>query len=331
MSTSTASRALNRPELVSPPVADRVKALAEELGYAPNPFARSLRMQDSQTIGLIVPDNTNPFFAEVAKGVEAACFEAGYTLIFGNSERSLDKELAQARVLYEKRVDGVLVFNASDRSAPTLDWLIARDIPVVLLERHSPGPAVDAVLSDNPTGTRLAVEHLAALGHRRVGCLMGDLDANHYAERLSAFHAAVRDLGLEADADLVRPNLVAYQDGQHAAAELLALAHPPTALFCANDSLAIGAIRGAAVAGRRVPEDVSVVGYGDTEVAAYVQPPLTSVVQEKLAVGAEAVRVLLRRIAARDEPTAPPTERVIPTRLAVRESTGLAPGAETTR
>jgi LacI family transcriptional regulator len=325
VSTSTASRALNRPEMVSREVVMRVREAAETLGYAPNPFARSLRARVSKTLGLIVPDNTNPFFAEVAKGIEAACFRAGYTLILCNSDRSLEKESAQARLLYEKRVDGVLLFNTSDASAPTIEWLLARSMPTVLLERRPPGLAVDCVISDNADGVRSAIAHLAGLGHRRIACLLGDLGTSHYAERLAAYRATVRELGLATEEDLVRTDLITYADGQRAAEDLVRGADPPTALFCATDTLAIGAVRGVAIAGRRVPDDVSIVGYGDTAPAAYQQPPLTAVAQEKLAVGARAVRVLLLRLAqhARGQEWQPRTQ-VVSTRLVVRQSSGVA-------
>lgn len=323
VSISTASRALNHPELVRRAVVARVREAAEELGYAPNPFARSLRVQDSKTIGLLIPDNTNPFFAEVAKGIEEACFRAGYTLILCNSDRSLEKEAAQARVLYEKRVDGVLLFNASDASGPTVEWLLERSLPVVIVERRSPGPAVDCVISDNAGGVRSAIMHLAERGHRRIGCMIGDLGTSHYAERLKAFTATVCDLGLDDSDDLVRANLITYADGQWAAMDLLNHAEPPTAIFCATDTLAVGAIRGAALIGKRTPDDVAIVGYGDTELSAYIQPPLTTVAQNKLAVGASAVRILLRRLEQRaQEKKWRPRTQVIPTRLVVRESSG---------
>jgi len=359
VSISTASRALNRPALVSPPVVDRVQAVARSLGYAPNPFARSLRLQASRTLGLLIPDNTNPFFAEVARGIEAACFRAGYTLILCNSDRSIEKEAAQARVLVEKRVDGVLFFNTSDASLATIRWLHDRGLPVVLLERRLPagaaagGPAgdllrdagsaggeapavaVDCVLSDNIAGMRAAVEHLAQLGHRRVACLAGDLGAAHYAERVAAFRDAMQAVGLEAAPALIWSGLVTYADGQRTAAELLRRPDRPTALICTTDTLAIGALRGAAQLGLTVPGDVSVIGYGNTEVTAYTHPPLTCVAQDKLAVGALGVRVLLRRLQARAQarrahaPPAPrPQVHIIPTRLVVRESTGAPPTDE---
>ncbi|HEX2036203.1 MAG TPA: LacI family DNA-binding transcriptional regulator [Chloroflexota bacterium] len=331
VSTSTASRALTRPEMVRPQVVERVRRVAQELGYVANPFARSLRVQESKTLGLIVPDSTNPFFAEVARGIEAACFRAGYTLILCNSDRSLEKEASQARVLAEKRVDGVLLFNISDDSAPTIAWLQAIGVPVVLVERSLPAlpPAgvqgaggVDCVVSDNRAGVRRALEHLAALGHRRVACLAGDLRASQYAARVAAYQEAVPALGLEAHPALVRAGLVTYADGQRAAQELLLLSRAPTALLCTTDTLAIGALRGAAVLGRRVPEEVAVVGYGNTELTAFTNPPLTSVGQQRLAVGARAVRLVLRRLAQRAAGRRPEARTyVVPTRLVVREST----------
>jgi len=181
---------------------------------------------------------------------------------------------------------------------------------------------VDCVVSDNAAGVRAALEHLASLGHWSVGCLMGDVASSHYAERLAAFRAAVQDLALSADDRLIRTGLVTYADGQRAALELLALERPPSALFCATDSFAVGAIRAVYLAGKTVPRDVAVVGYGNTELTAFTQPPLTVVHQDKLAVGALAVRVLLGRIAqrARGERWRPRIH-VLPTRLVVREST----------
>ncbi|CAA9232223.1 MAG: hypothetical protein AVDCRST_MAG77-1069 [uncultured Chloroflexi bacterium] len=360
VSTSTASRALARPEMIGAAAVERVRAAAAALGYVPNPFARSLRAQESKTLGLVVPDSTNPFFAEVARGIEAACFRAGYTLILSNSDRSLEKERQQARVLVEKRVDGVLLFNHSDASAATISWLREQGMPVVLVERRLPAApgglvvpgapgapgapdpegagrlcAVDCVLSDNAGGVRAALEHLAALGHRRVACLAGDPGAWHYAERTAAFRHVAAALAFDETSEqdgplaLVQPGLTTYADGQRAAAELLAGPRPPTALFCTTDTLAIGATRGAALVGRRVPDDVSVVGFGGTEITGYTTPPLTCVVQEKLAVGTQAVRLLLRRVADRRRPNAEAgtgdVTHVVPTRLLVRGSTGPAP------
>jgi LacI family transcriptional regulator len=335
VSTSTASRALNRPEMLSEAVVSRVRSLAAELGYTGNPFARALRVQESKTLGLIVPDSTDPFFAEVARGIEAACFRAGYTLILCNSDRSLEKEAAQARVLAEQRVDGVLLFNASDASAPTVEWLQQNGVPLVLVERRLAGTAVDCVISDNRGGVRSGVAHLAAYGHRRIGCLVADLGANHYADRLEAYREAVTALGLDVDETLIRSDLVTYADGLSGAQELLGIARPPTALFCMSDTLAIGALRGAALAGKRIPDDVSVVGFGSTEVTGFTNPPLTSVGQQRVAVGAMAVRVLLRQRPPRPVPDRPSAERVaperpkpethiVPTQLIVRESTGAA-------
>ena len=273
-----------------------------------------------------MPDSTNPFFAEVAKGIEDACFRAGYALVRCNSDRSPEKEFAQARLLREKRVDGVLLFSIGEASGDTITWLQVHSLPVLLLERRSSQAAVDCVVSDNAAGVRAAIDHLARLGHRRVACLIGNLDAAHYADRLTAYEEAVRDFGLIEEASFVRSELTSYADGLSATVDLLQLSGPPTALFCATDTLAIGALRGTATAGKRIPGDISIVGYGDIELAAFVQPPLTSVVQEKETVGAKAVRLLLRRVGQQQEGRSwRASVQVVPTRLVVRESTGPAP------
>jgi LacI family transcriptional regulator len=305
-------------------VVERVRAAAADLGYAPNPFARSLRLQDSKTLGIIVPDSTNPFFAEVARGIEAACFDAGYTLILCNSDRSLEKEAAQARVLVEKRVDGVLWFVNSRHSASTVESVAGRGVPVVVLERRLRVDGVDCVVSSNQRAMREIVEHLVERGHRRIACQVGDLDAPHYAERLAGFRRAMHRFDLPIDADLIATHLTSFADAQRAAVEQLASPDPPTAIVCTTDTLAIGTLRGVTLAGKRVPRDVAVTGFGDTEVTAYTEPPLTCVVQDKPTVGSEAVRLMLNRLASRgDRSRWRHTVRVIPTRLVVRESTAI--------
>ncbi len=250
----------------------------------------------------------------------------------------------------------MLFFTTSDASLETIRWLRDRGLPVVLLERRvpagaaargragdllldvgssggeAPAVAVDCVLSDNVAGMRAAVEHLVQLGHRRIACLAGDLEATHYAERVAAFRDVMHALGLEAAPELTRTGLVTYADGQRTAAELLRCSDRPTALICTTDTLAIGALRGAAQTGLTVPRDVSVIGYGSTEVTAYTHPPLTCVAQDKLAVGALGVRVLLRRLneqakarRSHASPTPKPQVHIVPTRLVVRESTGSPP------
>jgi DNA-binding LacI/PurR family transcriptional regulator len=206
---------------------------------------------------------------------------------------------------------------------------------LVLVERRPVGPDLDSVISDNRGGVRSAVEHLASLGHRRIGCLVADLGATHYADRLAAYREAVALRGLDVDESLIRSGLVTYADGLSGARELLGIARPPTALFCMSDTLAIGALRGVVVAGKRIPDDVSVVGFGSTEITGFTNPPLTSVGQQRIAVGAMAVRVLLRQRPPRSAPERPGAERnalarpkpeahVVPTQLVVRESTGAA-------
>ena len=225
----------------------------------------------------------------------------------------------------------MLLFSAADASAGTVAWLQARGVPVVLVERRPPGLGVARGLCPErqPGGTRQAVEHLFAQGYRRLACLAGPLGSGHYAERVGAFREALAGLGLPAAERLVQPGLLTFADGQRGAEDLLAGPHPPDALLCTTDTLAIGALRGAAVAGREVPREVGVVGFGNTEITAYTQPPLTSVGQQRLAVGARAVRVLLRR---RPEPRGPghpdatggARTYVFSTRLVVRQSTARA-------
>jgi DNA-binding LacI/PurR family transcriptional regulator len=320
---STVSRALHRSELVRPEVARLVQKTADELEYTPNRFGRSLQSRKSNTIGLIIPDAGNPLFSEVSQSIEAACYAIGYTLILCYSERNISKESAQAKILLENGVDGILMFNASDLSRDCVAWISSRGVPVVLLERRSPGPKVDCVLSDNTCGIRLLVEHLYSLGHRRIACLLDVITVSHYAERLSSFQQAAADFGIDPDPALIRTGLFSYADGKRTALDLASAAKPPTAFLCGSDTLAIGVMNGLKQIGSDIPGDFSVTGYGDTQISLYVNPTLTTVNGSKEEIGGHAVRLLLSRVRAGGGAAQRQVEtKVLPVRLIVRGSTG---------
>ena len=295
----------------------RVLDAVEELGYQPNRLARSLRRGHTHIIGMIVPDSTNPFFAEVARGVEDTSFEQGYSVILCNSDGNLDKEVFYTNVLAERRVDGIL-FVAAGISTEQIRDLQARRMPVVVVDREIPDVAVDSVLTDNARGGELATRYLMDLGHRCIGCIAGPSDVTPSAERVTGYRQALDESGIPVDEALIVKGDFQYESGYQAAHQLLAVDDPPTAIFACNDLMAVGAISAAVEVGRRVPADLSVIGFDDVGLASFANPPLTTVVQPKYEMGVIAATMLLERM---HEPEIPPRRRMLDTSLLVRRST----------
>jgi len=317
VSVTTVSHVINETRPVSDELRERVLAAVDELGYQPNVLARSLRRGETHTIGMIVPDSANPFFAEVARGVEDTSFEQGYNVILCNSDGDLDKELLYANVLAEKQVDGIL-FVAAGVSTEHIHGLQRRRMPLVVVDREIPDAAVDSVLTDNAHGGRLATRHLLELGHRRIGCVTGPSDVTPSAERVTGYRWALDKDGIPVDEALVVKGDFQYKSGYQAAYQLLAMNDPPTAIFACNDLMAVGATRAAIELGWQVPTDLSVVGFDDVRLASFANPPLTTIVQPKYEMGVVAATMLLERLRDLDMP---PRRRVLDTSLLIRQST----------
>jgi LacI family transcriptional regulator len=327
VSISTVSRVVTGAVAVEPETAERVREAIAALGYRPNLLARSFRRRVTHTIGLLVPDNSNPFFAELARTIEDAGFADGYSVVLCNSDLSAVKQETYIDVLLANRVDGLIL--VSSGLIPTVGRhdAVARILdagaPFVVVDRDLGETPVDQVLVDNDQGGYLAGEHLIALGHRRIACLVGPSDLTPSAGRIAGFQRALADAGLAVAAEgLVRGN--GRPDGGSAAAlQLLERgvvgAGDVTAIFAFNDQMATGAIGALQRAGCRVPQDVSVIGFDDIPQSAAIFPALTTVAQPIAEMGSIGVRLLLDRIARHDAPH----QRVrLSTRLVVRESTG---------
>jgi LacI family transcriptional regulator len=317
VSVSTISHVINETRPVSDELRQRVLAAMDELGYQPNRLARSLRRGETHTIGMVVPDSANPFFAEVARGIEDTSFEYGYSLILCNSDGDLEKELFYTNVLTEKQVDGIL-FVAAGVSTEHICALQERHIPVVVVDREIPNVSVDEVLTDNARGGWLATRHLLELGHRRFGCITGPSNLTPSAERVTGYRQAVEEDGVPVDEVLIVKGDFQYEGGYRAARQLLAMDDPPTAIFACNDLMAVGAISAAVELGRKVPSDLSVVGFDDVPLASFTNPPLTTVVQLKYEMGVIATTMLLERMHDCDMP---PRRRMLDTTLVIRQST----------
>ena len=322
----TVSRVLNpvtRP-LVNPRTADRVEEAARDLGYSLNPIARSLKTRRSYSIGVVIPDLTNPLFPPMIRGMEEVLDPAGYTTLIASTDGDPDRERQRVQALIGRHVDGFVIATAIRRDRLVAD-MQAGGMAVVLVNRTTEGGGVLAVVPDDRKGSALAVEHLAALGHRRIAHLAGPRSVSTGHLRWRGFIEAMEERGLEVD-----PKLMVVADGYNevagarAAHGLLAATPLPTAIVAANDLLALGCYTALEDAGLRCPRDVSVVGFNDMPFTDRVSPPLTTVRIPQARIGARAAELLLERI---EDPAAPPQTLLFEPTLQSRSSTARVPAA----
>jgi LacI family transcriptional regulator len=318
VSSQTVSRVLNNKPDVAEETRRRIESVIAELDYRPSELARGLRSQNTRTIGLIVPDNANPFFAEIAKGVESAGFEAGYSVILCNSAQMSERELEYVNVLQAKGVDGI-IFISTTTHINHIRPIVERGIPVVMFYREAGDLDVDTFKIDNEWAGYLATQHLVDLGHRDIACIMPRADELPSGRRVDGFRRALQESGLPVHDDLIVRGNNLLSGGEAAVGELLRARQPFTAIFAANDAMAIGAMRALRDNRLRVPEDVSVTGVDGILLGEYVEPPLTTVEQPKREAGEWAVRFLVERIDGRHDGGARNT--LMDVQLVVRKST----------
>jgi LacI family transcriptional regulator len=321
LSVTTVSHVINNSRTVSDASRQRVLQAMEELDYRPNALARSLRRQQTNTIGMIVPDSANPFFAEIARAIEDASFAQNYSVILCNSEGDLEKQRTYTNVLIEKRVAGIL-FVAAGISTELINDLWRRRVPLVVIDREVPGVEVDTVLTNHAQGGRLATQHLINLGHRRIACISGSSQLSPSSERVTGYRDALKANELALDEDLVVRGDFQYESGYEATHQLLRRETPPTAIFACNDLMAVGCISAAAELGYDVPIDLSVVGFDDVRLASFTNPLLTTVAQPKHEISRLATEMLLERIG---DPDARPRFARLDTELRLRNSTAAPP------
>ena len=276
VSVGTVSNVLNRPEVVAPETLARVQGTIKDLGFVPNGFARHLRSGNSRTLGLIVPDVANPFFTEVARGVEDAASKRDYAVFLCNSDESATKEDRYINILIEQQVRGVLI-TPTDVKSDRLDAMRERGIAVTLVDREIKGRKQCSVSVDDIHGGQLGIEYLTGLGHTDIAWVCGPDSIPQVADRGAGVAKAAKFAG--ATVETIRVSLMNTTQGEEAAKKILALKTIPTAIFCANDLLALGVMRTLRENKLRIPEQVSVLGYDDIEFAASAAVPLSSISQ----------------------------------------------------
>jgi DNA-binding LacI/PurR family transcriptional regulator len=316
VNTSTVSRALNNGYGVHNETRKHVMEVANRLNYRTNQVARGLVTGRSRTIGLVVSDIRNPFFAEVARGAEDAAHRAGHDLVLCNSDLKAEKQMSYFDSLLAKRVDGIVMNSVAILSHAQQDQLRDAGVPIVLLNRSSNYRRFSSVLGDNLEGGEIAGNYLIDLGHTKVVHITGPRAHGNFADRAKGFLKAFHDRGLPEP--LVIYGEHTFAGGYESANQLLGPDRRTTAIFAGNDVLAFGCIRAAIEKGIRIPDDLSIIGFDNVEMSQITSPPLTTVDQPKYEIGKAAIEMLLNTLAK--DGIREPEHLVIGVRLIERQS-----------
>ncbi|MBE1592086.1 LacI family DNA-binding transcriptional regulator [Nonomuraea angiospora] len=316
VSVATVSRVLNDNPSVTEETRNRVHDAMAALNYRPNAVARSLRTEATRTLGLIIGDILNPFFAELARAVEDEAREAGYTVIIGNADERADQQDHYVRTLLERRVDGLLICPTAEVT-PLVEEVSRGERPLVFLDRTLSGVEVPSVRADGSTAIAELVAHLRALGHRRIAFVSGPSTLSTGRERTEAFLRAAAEHGLEVPKEYVRVGDFRAGSGQRITAELLDLPEPPQAIFLGDNLMALGALDAISERGLEIPRDVALASFDDVPWFNHVHPRITAIGQPTAELGRRAVRVILDALSGRAAESV-----VLPARLVARESCG---------
>jgi LacI family repressor for deo operon, udp, cdd, tsx, nupC, and nupG len=316
VSTATVSRALMNPEKVSVNTRKRVESAVMESGYSPNSLARNLRRNESKTIVVIVPDICDPYFSDIIRGIEDVAMEQGYLVLLGDSGQHRKRENAFVNLVFTKQADGMLLlgsnvpFDVSKSEQKNLP-------PLVMACEYAPELELPTVHIDNLTAAFDIVNYLAQLGHTRIAQIGGPIDSSLCHFRNQGYQQALRRAGINYDPSICVNGDFSFESGSDAIRRLLKSAVQPTAVFCHNDAMAIGAIQEIKRMGLSVPKDISVVGFDDIQFAQYCDPPLTTVTQPRYEIGRQGMLMLLDLLKGREVNAG---SRLLDAKLVVRDS-----------
>ena len=296
VSTSTVSHVINKDRFVSEAIREKVESAIKALNYAPSALARSLKINQTRTIGMLITASTNPFYSELVRGVERSCFERGYSLVLCNTEGDEQRMNSNLETLMQKRVDGLLLL-CTETHQPSREILQRYpSVPTVMMDWAPFDGDSDLIQDNSLLGGDMATQYLINKGHTHIACIAGPLDKTPARLRLEGYRDAMARAGLTIhDGDEIIGNFE-FSGGFEAMQMLLALEARPQAVFICNDAMAVGAYLALYQAGLRVPQDIAIVGYDDIELAQYMTPPLTTIHQPKDELGELAIDVLIHRI-----------------------------------
>lgn len=300
VSTSTVSHVINKDRFVSEAIKERVETAIKMLNYAPSALARSLKLNRTRTIGMLISASSNPFYSELVRGVERSCFERDYSLVLCNTEGDEQRMNRNLETLMQKRVDGLLLL-CTETHQPSREMMQRYpSIPAVIMD-WAPFDGDSDVIQDNSLlGGELATRYLIDKGYTRIACITGPLDKTPARLRLEGYRGAMMQAGLNIPESYEITGDFEFSGGFEAMRKLLALPLPPQAVFSGNDAMAVGAYQALWQAGLRIPQDMAIIGYDDIELARYMMPPLTTIHQPKDELGELAVDVLIHRMAQPD-------------------------------
>ncbi|MFI9586944.1 LacI family DNA-binding transcriptional regulator [Streptomyces sp. NPDC052236] len=316
MSVATVSRVLNSHPSVSAEARTRVLAAVAALGYRPNAVARSLRTDQTRTLGLVISDVLNPYFTELARSVEEEARALGYSVIFGNANERPELQDHHVRTLLDRRVDGLLV-SPTEGGSPLMLDTARTGTPMVFVDRWIPGVDVPVVRADGRRAIRDLVAHLHALGHRRLAIITGPATTTTGSERVEAFRQAIGEHGLPLPEAYIGQGDFQTASGRRATERFLALPEPPEVVFAADNLMALGALDAMRAHGLHVPDDIALAVFDDIPWFTHTDPPITAIAQPTGELGGAAVRALVDLIEGR-----PPQSVTLAARLVVRRSCG---------
>jgi LacI family transcriptional regulator len=290
----TASRVLNNHPSVTEETRKAVQEAMKTLSYQPNAIARSLKMNSTMTVGIVIPDISSAFFPEIVRGIEDIANQCQYNIILSNTDLDFDKEKDALNMFHEKKVDGVL-FISNTVSSSTMEKFKEMNIPVVLVATRDKEGVLPSVTIDNEKAAYEAVDYLCGLGHKKIAMIAGLFDdPNAGIPRLQGYIRALSENGLRFDKDLIQQGDYGYKSGYDSIRELLDKNIVPTAVFAASDLMAIGASRAMLERGLRIPEDISIIGFDGVEAAEFFYPAITTMSQPRYEMGAEGMRLLTK-------------------------------------
>ena len=318
VSVATVSHVINKTRFVSQELREKVLKTVKEFDYQPDHMAGSLRRKRTKTIGLIIPDNSNPLYAELATGIEDTLFKYDFMLMLCNSEHDLTKELKYINALRSKRADGMIIIPASDQ-ADHINKLVRNGLPIVTLDRPVPDLIADSVLIDHFQGMYDAAAFLIKLGHKRIAYIGKKHNLPHKFVRLEGYKQGLRNHGIEFSKSLCVETGVSFDDGAKTMKALLEVKERPTAVLCFDDVIAMGALRAIKDEGLTVPDDISVIGFDDMPLCSFTVPRLTTIYYPRHEMAEIACKYLLSRIKGK----APKGRNltVLPVHMILREST----------